>query len=44
MKKRFTSGKNNVRISVVSNTDDRAYKYRKVIGEESPSFIGQGAG
>lgn len=32
------------RIAFVSSTDDRAYLYRKILGEESPSFIGQGAG
>ncbi len=33
-----------IQWNTVSSTDDRAYKYRKVIGEESPSFIGQSAG
>jgi len=29
---------------LVSSTDGCAYKYRKVIGEESPGFAGQSAG
>jgi len=29
---------------LMSSTDDRACKYRKVAGEESPGFKGQDAG
>ncbi|SHK68746.1 hypothetical protein SAMN02745136_03092 [Anaerocolumna jejuensis DSM 15929] len=31
-------------LQFVSSTDGRAYKCRKAIGEESPSFTGQSAG